>query len=573
MKPTTPNNSTTTGTNKSIHHHHQVKESMVIDAPIQTAWERLQAFKRGTLPLKEIQQRRDSNNSNAFAGNILDTYLNGVLWQVCITSSSQEGGEIKLKPKGDSSNQTLLEWTTSVSSTGGSDQEGAIADREHHFFAAFQEYLTNHVDLVDEIWLHIASFASPPDVYSLCLTSKRFHYPASSKSVNGTSTNDNEDESAATPPILIGTKLLRASLLSSLDKVLRAKGLSLEKVNTMFRHDTVSPGSVLISGSTMVQCVLGEVWKTKTDIDIFCSNSAAPAVRSWLIKEAGQLCTGFNDNYVGVDNFGRVFYNQIHHVECYCNRPEDGAPYIGWDALFNYQQSLQYGAQINRSYFPRRWQQLLYNFEDGDVRDRFSHLYEIASLPGDPFAFDYYCSWQPTTFDLVVSRANGRSVDDILADFDLNICKAKWNGTTFSIPDPHYTFRRRSKMDPQWNTWMKSYQRHYKMESGNDVDEDAEENCMERVWRIRIAMKEVRREHGNHVLAPHYRYGTRNRDLRREIEALTFHNFFYKLFSRVQKYEDRGIQVEDAPDTSNFGIQGLDLGNFREELFNHFDQT
>ena len=42
------------------------------------------------------------------------------------------------------------------------------------------------------------------------------------------------------------------------------------------------PGAVL-SGSTMVQVVLGEVWKD-SDIDVFCTAAAAPAVRTQLVQ-------------------------------------------------------------------------------------------------------------------------------------------------------------------------------------------------------------------------------------------------------------------------------------------------
>ena len=47
----------------------------------------------------------------------------------------------------------------------------------------------------------------------------------------------------------------------------------------------------------MSQCMLGKTFDNKpTDVDSFCLlGNPARIVRSWLVKAAGQLCTGFND--------------------------------------------------------------------------------------------------------------------------------------------------------------------------------------------------------------------------------------------------------------------------------------
>jgi len=66
-------------------------------------------------------------------------------------------------------------------------------------------------------------------------------------------------------------------------------------------------GSAVIAGSTMVQACLGVLWgeggeKTygdgKSDVDIFCSAKAAPAVRSWLVEKSDCMFVGLRDSYV-----------------------------------------------------------------------------------------------------------------------------------------------------------------------------------------------------------------------------------------------------------------------------------
>ena len=139
------------------------------------------------------------------------------------------------------------------------------------------------VQLIPDVcWQLVSSFASPPDVYNLSLSSKHFFRP---------SNNEIGDDVviplaallwSSTP--LFATSLLRTSLLVSLRRVLQhsKSGITLRSVLKM-------PEGSLIAGSTMAQACLGVLWGegggrrracSKVDVDLFCSAKAAPMVRS-----------------------------------------------------------------------------------------------------------------------------------------------------------------------------------------------------------------------------------------------------------------------------------------------------
>lgn len=166
----------------------------------------------------------------------------------------------------------------------------------------------------DVAWEAVSAFASPPDVYQLCLSSAHFHTdPAAvasggdakkNASDSGSSTSSsskkkkknsrsggNKKESSATSnksKAVLATRLLRASLLSSLGRVLKKSESGITLKSALEMADLLE-GSAIIAGSTMAATVLGEVWSgpnswSKSDVDIFCTAKAAPQVRSVSIQ-------------------------------------------------------------------------------------------------------------------------------------------------------------------------------------------------------------------------------------------------------------------------------------------------
>jgi hypothetical protein len=132
--------------------------------------------------------------------------------------------------------------------------------------------------LSDENWKIISSFAAPPDIYNLSLSSVHFFREA-------TVTNASEENNAASSPNekkVLATQLLRASLLSSLGRVLQNSGSGIT-LDSVLKMGELPEGSALIAGSSIVAACLGKDWSKwpdKSDVDVYCSARAAPQVRS-----------------------------------------------------------------------------------------------------------------------------------------------------------------------------------------------------------------------------------------------------------------------------------------------------
>ena len=75
-------------------------------------------------------------------------------------------------------------------------------------FAEAEESTVGLIDLFDEVIADIAHYLLPPDVYSLCLTSKRFHRPTTLPT-----SPEYLELGGNAPAALLSTRLLRISLL------------------------------------------------------------------------------------------------------------------------------------------------------------------------------------------------------------------------------------------------------------------------------------------------------------------------------------------------------------------------
>lgn len=408
------------------------------------------------------------------------------------------------------------------------------------------ELSATFVDIPDDPMLLVAQFLKPPQVYNLCLTNhdRFFRQAGNSASLNdgmtgGASAASHQARGGNAPGALFSTNLLRHSLLSSLRRVLRksSAGLSLDQVS----FSGTPRGSVVLTGSSMVQCCLGETYKL-CDLDVFCTTGAAPAVRSWLIKEGGMLFQGFCDTYVGVEDLTHPIDSKIHHVEYYSLLPEDGEEQYYSDP-FDYKKACDFGKHVNENYAMGKWE---YTLGMAGVVDATNPKYRIKPLPGDPFPFNY--EFGHGAIDLVVATDQCSSASELLEDFDLNICKAFWDGEVFSIPGPHYTFAHRSKMEPMRKAFVQSYMRHY----SPAIEHFSSDSAKEKVGRIRSAMRGVAAELGDSYFCRGIYFRQQEKEL-----CLQFHNFVYKLVKRLEKYQKRGIIVQDAPDTSNFPIRSI----------------
>ena len=207
-------------------------------------------------------------------------------------------------------------------------------------------------------------------------------------------------------------------------------------------------------------------------------------------------------------------------------------------------------------------------------RDCHNPEYKIRPKKGGdlPFDFDENCQGN---IDLIVgvkvpSELLGKiTAYDLLDSFDLTICKASFDGTTFKIPEPHLLFNRKSTMEPCRRTLLQWYMHYYGMvvnsglydlNSYCSVDKSLLASCViDNVRRnlpgsdhffnwVDIAKKipdpsydsDDSRGPGLGVLfSPQgeIKYGA----------SIQFHNWICKLHHRLKKYQARGIEILDAP--------------------------
>ena len=130
---------------------------------------------------------------------------------------------------------------------------------------------------------------------------------------------------------------------------------------------------------------------------------------------------------------------------------------------------------------------------------------------------------------------------DLLAQFDLEICKASFDGRVFRIPQPHRSFRGETRMDPRRLELMSAFADKL-LEKPPSTADGSPSNIYEseETWDAICHVFDTTREG-----QPKWQEGFVSTD-----EYLTpkmHHNWFAKLFLRQEKYKSRGIRLLDVP--------------------------
>jgi len=84
-------------------------------------------------------------------------------------------------------------------------------------------------------------------------------------------------------------------------------------------------------------------------------------------------------------------------------------------------------------------------------------VYDIKPKPGGNLPFDFNGD---KDIDLIVAQ-DALSASSLLDGFDLEVCKASFDGKKFHIPDPHLTFAAKTRMEPNRIAVVGSYVRHH----------------------------------------------------------------------------------------------------------------
>ena len=309
--------------------------------------------------------------------------------------------------------------------------------------------MPNLTDLPREVIGAICDYAySPADIYNLHFTNKTlFRYTKEKDEVEGRVQGKSNF-----------ARKMQNALVHSLERTLRQNRASTDRKIDIFKSFTqlaksLPPGSVAMSGSIVVQAVLGEQWGG-SDIDVYCTNQAAPSVRTWIISELKQVLVGICARYT-VDlsiEKGPGHNDIIDHVEHWANAPEENRAFQctrGRTWRFNS------GASFHSSPL---WSQGNEVHLDREEIDRCTPSTvirtkgDLVDIPFEPRLLDQCCEndCQGTKKDIVnidLIVVNQRSsIARAINDFDIVMCKCSWDGNKFNIPRPADTFGRQSEL-------------------------------------------------------------------------------------------------------------------------------
>ena len=204
------------------------------------------------------------------------------------------------------------------------------------------------------------------------------------------------------------------------------------------------------------------------------------------------------------------------------------------------------GISINESLTSRRNLGTLETFGE-DFQSAPYRIETVDNVPL-PFCLTQEREWDKV-IDLVVCMSEYSSAKAALEDFDISICKCAWDGRSFSIADPHNTFRRRSSIGPEKRkSFLASYKHHFNSGVYN---------------KIGPTLAAVQRD-GIELPLPLLRNGPLKEKRARNNEI---HNYALRTFKRIGKYSRRGIVFDD-----NFTEIAQEFRGRPISSFHHFER-
>ena len=242
----------------------------------------------------------------------------------------------------------------------------------------------------------LAAFAAPVDVYQLCLTCSFFH-----KTKSGADT-------------VLATQLLGTSLRIGLSALLAKRGLSTQL------FDGFEQGRFYLAGSIILQAVFGEEWDS--DVDCYIQENYTA-----FVDQARKNINAHGYRYGG--SISSSHFAVRMEVKRYHQAGKEGKKLA---TIFDNFTDLEDEAAVEK--------QLAEQFGDAGGRGLWNTF--ILDAPAR-------CK---NSLDLVVgvpSLSTGyTSPLEMIDKFDIEMCKSRFDGTTFHIADPHLTFHRMSRCIP-----------------------------------------------------------------------------------------------------------------------------
>ena len=263
------------------------------------------------------------------------------------------------------------------------------------------------------------------------------------------------------PPLKnIATRLINQSMIVGLVYALKRSNasLSLEQAQQLARlqiNEKKKGRSVLLAGSTLVQVVTGRRFDN-FDLDIYCTRESLPALRRLLTRDFGFCCESAFPDY-GTDRFtsNPLVCQSIHHVEKYVKNTDTVATWRAADVstLF-FQANMAARADPDLLHNnPNMARQLLsqLNWRNECIHKmqrfkkyRFPPSFPITKKPNGN---------GPKVIDIIVCN---HTPEETIAQFDLEICKTRFDGDKIQINSHIDAFNLRTKVD-DFNELTKNY--------------------------------------------------------------------------------------------------------------------
>ncbi len=209
----------------------------------------------------------------------------------------------------------------------------------------------------------------------------------------------------------------------------------------------------LMSGSIPLQAILSRVFSDenrKSDIDMYVTEDALPEVRR-AMQRLGLRCHEVSFRYAGSHPFSTP---KIKHIEGYVSDTDpngDPSPYVSASSLAKaHRRSMRWRNRIS----PKNRLRNAAVHGVGIVRPTHEEN-DFGRFPPDyHFTLDADYSFEKVVEVIVVS--NGYSPEDVIANFDIEVCKVYFDGERFgNVNDRIYS--NISDWNHDWHSWIACY--------------------------------------------------------------------------------------------------------------------
>ena len=179
-----------------------------------------------------------------------------------------------------------------------------------------------------------------------------------------------------------------------------------------------------------------------------------------------------------------------------------------------------------------------------------------AAADTDAFSYDFRLDSEKLV-DLVFAKSDVADARDLLASFDLDICKSSFDGQVFRIEDPHRAFRRETCLDPRRLELMRAFADKLLEKDPKESDTYVALDTWDTICHVLGTPQEGHPKWDLELAARVDGLSLANLGAS-EREPWYHHNWFAKLFIRQEKYRDRGVRLLGVP--QNFATVAEKIG-------------